>query len=106
MIQQEIVQEAINRLVRAYSPLEIYIFGKYGWGTPDEDDDLNLLVIVAESNEKVYKRGDRAFDTLLSLAIPKNVVIFTQQEFDRSCQDKTSLAYEVKSRGKKAYARG
>ena len=104
MISQETIQEAIQRLVKAYKPLKIYMYGKYAWGTPDDDDDLNLLVIIESSNEKVYKRGDRAFDTLLSLEIPKNIVIFTKQEFDTFCQDKTSLAYEIKSKGKMVYA--
>jgi hypothetical protein len=105
MISQETIQEAIRRLVKAYNPVEIYMFGKYAWGTPDDDDDLNLLVVVESSNEKVYQRGDLAFDTLLSLRIPKTVVVFTKQEFDTFCQDKNSLTYEVKSRGKRVYAR-
>ena len=106
MIQQEIVQEAVNRLVKAYKPIEIYLFGKYGWGTPDKDDDLDILVIVEEAHEKAYKRGYQAFEALLDLGIPKNVVVFTKQEFETYCQDKNSLVYEVKHRGKQVYARG
>lgn len=105
MVLGNIVQEAINRLVKAYNPLEIYLFGKYGWGTPDEDDDLEVLVIVEESKLPVHKRGYRAFEALLDLDIPKSVIVFTKEEFDTSCQDKTSLVYEVKNRGKKVYAR-
>lgn len=105
MISQETIQEAIARLVKAYNPLEIYIYGKYAWGIPDEDDDLNILVIIETSDKKVYQRGDLAFDTLLSLEIPKNVTIFTKQEFDTFCQDITSLSYEIKNRGKMVYAR-
>ena len=105
MISQEIVQDAIKRLVKAYNPLEIYIYGKYASGTPDEDDDLNMLVIVESSHEKVYKRGGRAFDALLGLEIPTNVTIFTKQEFDTLCQDATSRTYEIKNKGKRAYAR-
>lgn len=103
MIPQETIQEAIRRLVKAYDPLEIYLYGKYGWGTPDEDDDLDILVVVESSNEKYIKKGDRAFDTLLSLEIPKNVSIFTKEEFDTSLQDAYSLGYEVKNRGKKIW---
>ncbi len=105
MISQETIQEAIRRLVKAYNPLEIYMYGKYGWGTPDEDDDLDLLVIVESSDEKVYKRGYLAFEALFGLGIPKNIAILTKQEFDTSCQDVTSLTYEVKNRGKRVYAR-
>jgi len=100
MISEETIQEAKNRLVKAYDPLTMYIFGPYAWGTPDDDADLNILLIIESSDEKVYKRGDRAFDALLSLKIPTNVTVFTKQEFDRFSQDVTSLSYEIKSKGK------
>ena len=54
MISQETIQEATQRLVRAYNPLTIYLFGKYGWGTPDDDDNLDILVIIESSNEEAY----------------------------------------------------
>ena len=105
MISQETINEAIRRLVKAYNPLEIYMAGRYEWGTPDEDDDLNLLVIIESSDQKVHQRGYLGFDALFGLKIPTNVSVFTKQEFDKNCQDITSLTYEVKSRGKKVYAR-
>lgn len=105
MISQEIMQEAIQRLVKAYSPLAIYFFGAYAWGTPD-DDDLNILIVVESSNEKINKRGNKAFDALLGLEIPTNVIVFTKEEFDTFSQDVTSLTYEVKNKGKIVYARG
>jgi predicted nucleotidyltransferase len=105
MISQETIQEVVRRLIKAYNPLEIYLFGAYAWGHPDNDSDLDVLVIIESSNETVHKRGDKAFDTLLSLEIPKTVIILTKQEFDSRLQDKTSFCYEVKSRGKQVYAR-
>jgi len=105
MIPQETIQEALRRLVKAYEPLEIYMYGRYAWGTPDEDDDLDLLIVVESSDQKIYKRGDLAFDALFGLRIPKNVTVFTKQEFDKNLQDTTSLTYEVKNRGKRVYAR-
>ena len=104
MISQDVIQEAADRLVKAYNPLAIYVYGAYASGTPSEDDDLNLLVIIEVSNDKVYKRGEKAFDALLSLGIPKHVAVFTKQEFDKLMQDKTSLCYEVGTKGKLLYA--
>lgn len=105
MISQETIQDAVQRLVKAYDPLEVYLFGSYAWGNPNEDDDLNLLLVIESSDKKVYKRGDKAFDTLLGLKIPTNVIVFTKQEFDTFSQDVTSLTYEIKNRGKILYAR-
>lgn len=106
MMLQEKVEDAIKRLVRAYDPLEIYLYGKYARGNQDQDDDLNLLVVIEASSEKVYKRGGKAFDALLNLGIPTNVTIFTKQEFDEFSNDVSSLTHEIKNNGKKVYARG
>ncbi len=105
MISQEIIQEATRRLVKAYSPIAVYLYGSYAWGSPNEDDDLNFLLVIDSSHEKVSKRGGKAFDVLLGLEIPTNVTVFTKQEFDTFSQDEKSLTYEVKSRGKILYAR-
>ena len=105
MPPNEAIEYAMQRLVKAYNPLEIYVFGKYGWGVPDEDDDLCLLVIVESSNKKVHQRSDLAFDALFSLEVPTSVTVFTKQEFDTFCQDTTSRTYEIKNRGKVVYAR-
>ena len=59
MISQEIIQEVVRRLVKAYDPLEVYLYGTYAWGNPNEDDDLNLLLIIESSEQKVYERGHK-----------------------------------------------
>lgn len=105
MTFQDNIQEATQRLVKAYDPLEVYVYGSYVKDTPDNDDDLNLLVIIESSNKKVHQRSDLAFNALLSLEVPTNVTVFTKQEFDTFIQDVTSLSYEVKNKGKKVYAR-
>lgn len=105
MISSDKIQEAIKRLVKAYDPLIIYLYGPYAWGTPDDETDLNLLLIIETSDKQIHKRGDKAFDALLGLEIPKTISIFTQPEFTTYCQDTTSLCYEVKTKGKIVYAR-
>ena len=42
-------QEITHRLENEFQPEEIILFGSHAWGTPDEDSDLDLLVIVPQS---------------------------------------------------------
>lgn len=46
MINKETIEEVKNRLVKTYNPIAIYLFGSYAWGSPTEDSDLDLLVII------------------------------------------------------------
>jgi predicted nucleotidyltransferase len=43
MISPDVIEEVKNRLIKAYNPLEIYIFGSYAWGHPDDESDLGSL---------------------------------------------------------------
>ncbi|MBX9831234.1 nucleotidyltransferase domain-containing protein [Candidatus Babeliales bacterium] len=105
MIPLSTIDEAIKRLVKAYDPLEIYLYGDYAWGTPTEDSHLDLLIVIKSSDEEAYKRGYLAFEALLGLKIPKNIIVFTQEEFEKYSQDKLSDFYKIKTKGKIAYAR-
>ncbi len=46
MINQKMIDEVTQRLVKTHSPVAIYLFGSYAWGSPNEDSDLDVAVIV------------------------------------------------------------
>src|SRR5438045_2873937 len=99
MIPQSTIDEALRRLVKAYDPLQIYLYGDYAWGKPDEDSHLDLLIIIETSDEEAYKRGYLAFEALLGLKIPKNIIVFTKEEFERYSKDISSDFYKIKTKG-------
>jgi predicted nucleotidyltransferase len=47
----EIFSEIVDRLVTEFDPERIILFGSHAWGNPDEDSDIDLLVIVSETKE-------------------------------------------------------
>jgi predicted nucleotidyltransferase len=104
MISQNQIEEVKRRLVRVYQPLEIYIFGSYAWGKPNEDSDLDLLIVVNS-----YKKEDRhsllvdGHKELYSLEISKDLVLYSKEEFDEYSEDQNRLCYKVKHYGKKIY---
>ena len=105
MITPEILEEVTKRLVATYHPEKIYLFGSYAWGTPDDESDLDLLVIVRESNEKSHKRTIVGHRALWELDIAKDLMVYTQDEFDARVSDPTTLVYKIKNNGKVIYAR-
>jgi uncharacterized protein len=105
MINKETIEEVKNRLVKTYNPVAIYLFGSYAWGSPTEDSDLDLLVIIEKSDERRYKRQHIGFDALWGLGAPKDLFIYTKEEFEQSLKDKMSLCSKIKKEGTELYAR-
>jgi len=105
MIKEEVIEEVKNRLIQTYNPIAIYLFGSYAWGTPTEDSDLDLLIIVDKSNEKSYKRTILGHRALRELDISNDIIVYTRDEFDRASSDITTLGYKIKKSGELIYAR-
>jgi predicted nucleotidyltransferase len=103
---QEKIDEAKQRLIKMYQPLEIYIFGSYAWGTPDEESDLDLAVVVDSYNEDekhaLLVEGHKA---LFGLRLSKDILLYSKEEFDFFSEDITRLTYKIKHEGKKIYPR-
>jgi predicted nucleotidyltransferase len=92
-----------TKLVEAYSPKAVYMFGSFAWGIPNFDSDLDLLIVVEKSNEKFYKRAIRAYSVLRDLNIPKDVIVLTSEEFSRDAEHPATLAYRIRNDGVKLY---
>jgi predicted nucleotidyltransferase len=105
MVNKETIEEVKNRLVKAYNPVAIYLFGSYAWGSPTEDSDLDLLIVIDASNEKFYRRMDPAYDALFGMGIAKDIIVYTKEEFDNVSQNITTLGYKIKKEGTVLYAR-
>lgn len=102
-MNKQIIQTAVKRLVEAYHPAAVFIYGSFAWGTPHPSSDLDLLVIVDHSEEKPYKRILKGLKSLRGLRIPKDLLVYTKAEFEDLAQNRASLCYKVKHEGIKAY---
>ena len=105
MISKEIIEEVKNRLIKTYNPVSIYLFGSYAWGCPTEDSDLDLMIVIEKSDEKSYQRQRSGHRALFGLGISKDLIVYTQDEFEKLSGDITTLGYKIKREGKVLYAR-
>jgi uncharacterized protein len=105
MIADSIISEVVRRLVNVYHPLKVYLFGSYAWGEPREESDLDLLVIVDQSDQKIHHRSVLGERALMGLMIDRDILVYTQKEFDERAKSKTSMFHQIKMQGKCLYAR-
>lgn len=98
-----LLETATRRLVAEFNPEQVWLYGSHAWGTPHDDSDVDLLVVVPDSDETPIRRSQRAHRCLRGLRMPKDVLVETRQEVDRVKALKTSLENIILSRGRKLY---
>ncbi|MCK8816324.1 nucleotidyltransferase domain-containing protein [Natroniella sulfidigena] len=104
-INQDKIDEIINKLVDAYSPevKNIYLFGSYAWGSPTADSDLDLLIVVEDSDKKPYKRAVKGHRALRGVMVAVDILVYTAEEFDVEKNNEHTLCYKIINEGVKVY---
>jgi len=102
-INDSALDEIVRRLVREFSPEQIILFGSHAWGEPDEDSDLDLLVIVSDSSERPGERAWRAHRCLHGIRVPMDILVKTRQEFGYFRPVVASLEHRIAEEGKVLY---
>jgi DNA polymerase sigma len=102
-IQASLLKTAIERLQSEFQPEQIWLFGSHAWGTPTEDSDVDLMVIVSQSAEPAIKRAQRAHLCLRGIGFPKDVLVATRGQVDRYKHLRASLFHQVLAHGRKLY---
>ena len=68
--------------MKTFKPERIYLFGSHARGDWHADSDYDLMV-VPTSHVPPHRRGQLAYRALFDIGIPKNIVVWTCEEFDR-----------------------
>jgi predicted nucleotidyltransferase len=102
-IPSGLLDKVVERLKAEFQPEQIFLFGSHAWGTPHEDSDVDLMVIVRESGERAIRRMQRAHRCLRGLRMSKDVFVQTREEFDRYKDLRASLQHQILAEGRKLY---
>jgi len=102
MISEERIQEAVQLLKEAASPVKIILFGSYAHGEPSEDSDLDFLVVEKELKARRMEMV-RLSDVLRPLRIPVDVLVASEKVFNEWADTPGTVLYEAAKEGKTLY---
>ena len=102
-LSHDLLQTVTQRLVAEFQPEQVWLFGSHAWGTPHEGSDVDLLVVVPQSDEPPIRRAQRAHRCLRGFRMPKDVLVETRHEVDLVKELNTSLENAILTRGRKLY---
>ena len=98
------VQEATNRLVSAFRPVRVVVFGSYARGDARPGSDMDLLVVLPEVENK--REAAIAMRRVLSdLSVPHDVHVTTPEEIERRGWIVGTLLREALRDGQTVYER-
>lgn len=99
-----VLHEAVPRLVEALSPDRIYLFGSHVRGEAGPHSDIDILVVVPQSDLPGHVRDRSAYRALRGIVAPIEVLVWTRDEYERALRVRTSLSASVERSGRLLYA--
>ncbi len=98
-----VLPEVVRRLVEAYRPLRIYLFGSAARGDAGPDSDYDLMVILPDEAPQHLRRGNAGFRALRGTGVAADVQVWPQGDFNRQLHLKASFPSTVVREGKLLY---
>ena len=102
-LDPKLLETATQRLVAEFQPEQIWLYCSHAWGNPHDSSDVDLLVVVPQSDETPIRRSQRAHRCLRGLRMPKDVLVETRAEVDQVKAHLTSLENLILTRGRRIY---
>jgi predicted nucleotidyltransferase len=94
----------VGRLVEAYRPESLYLFGSRARGDANVDSDYDLVMIVSELRQPAYRVSQEAHSALWDIGAATDIVVWSRREFSRRLHLKASFPATVVREGKLLHA--
>ena len=94
----------VERLIDAYQPERIYLFGSKARGDYGPDSDFDLLVVVPDSAPDERKRSKLAYQALRGTGTAADILVWTEERFDSRLHLAASLPATVVREGRLLHA--
>ena len=99
-LTEAILTEITRRLVETYQPEQVVLFGSHASGVPDDNSDVDLLVVLAGSGEPAYRRASAGYRSLFGVGVPCDAWVRTREEVLREAPLSTTLTHKIFREGR------
>jgi predicted nucleotidyltransferase len=102
-IPMRVIRKFARDVADRFDPDKIILFGSYAYGTPHEDSDVDILVVMPARNTT-----DTAIKIRLTLEppFPMDLLVRTPAEMKWRMEERQSFYVEIMEKGKLLYEKG
>ena len=76
------IRKMVERIVEAFAPLQVLLFGSQARGTATDRSDVDLIVVFADV-ENNFDMAIAIRGVLIDAPLPKDIVVTTPEEIER-----------------------
>lgn len=95
------IKRLCREIVEHFNPQKIILFGSYASGTPNEDSDIDLLVIMPYEGRESQKAIE--IRQKIRTALPLDLLVRTKREFKKRIEMEDFFMREISEKGKVLY---
>jgi len=99
VVDDPVVDEIVRRLVAAYAPEAMYLFGSAARGEQGPNSDYDVLLVVPDDAPVERLRARRAYEVLWGIGVAVDVLVWRRSAFEEGAAVSTSLPAAVVREG-------
>jgi predicted nucleotidyltransferase len=99
-----VLSEILHRLVKAFQPERIYLFGSKARSDAGPDSDYDLMIVVPNDVPPEHRSSRRAYQALRGTRAAADILVWTREDFDSRLHLPASLPATIVREGKLLYA--
>jgi uncharacterized protein len=104
MASDSALSEVVRRLVEAYRPERVYLFGSVARGDAGPDSDYDIMIVVPDDAPPELHRSRTAYMALWGTGIASDVLVWTASQFDSRVHLAASLPATIIREGRLLHA--
>jgi predicted nucleotidyltransferase len=101
-VNEGLLADITHRIVEAFQPHKVILFGSYAYGQPRPDSDVDLLVIM-DSDEPMIERMLRVSEVARVRFLPMDVLVRTPEEIEYRLSIGDFFLKEIVEKGRVLY---
>jgi predicted nucleotidyltransferase len=98
------INAVVRKIVDAFNPEKVILFGSYAYGKPNIDSDVDMLVVM-ESDERPAVRTTRVIKVVHGKTFPMDLLVRTPAEIEHRLAIGDFFVEEIVGMGKVLYER-
>lgn len=102
MVSKTDIKRYCASIAAAFKPLKIILFGSYAYGQPNEDSDVDVLVVMPKS-KRAYRGMGAKIRMTVDADFPVDVLVRGESEVARRVRQKDMFMTHITQKGKVMY---